>query len=193
MGDIEMTQQGAAQRAWRAAAEAESKAGLGDRGGAHAYAAVAEAWARVAGQLPVVELAVDNCPRPAAHMPAERVGEWPPGQVPVPTPRPLRGHEQAVVTADELGATQVDLGARVAAEQAAAGLALLGLDPLDPRVPVGDVEQTLVLDAPAHEPAHLPVDDVWPATNACKGCAQPIEWRGGAWVDIKGWARCVAR
>ena len=185
MSDIEMTQQGATERAWRAAAEAESKAGLGDPGGAQAYAAVAEAWARVAGQLPIVEAAAD-CPRPAAHMPAERVGEWPPGQVPVPTPRPLE--RQAVVTADDLGATQVDLGARVAAEQAAAGLALLGLDPLDPRVTIADVEQTLVLDVQVHEPTSYDS-----STGTCSRCASAIEWRGGVWIDVTGGAHCVAR
>lgn len=89
-----------------------------------------------------------------------------PGEIAVPVPRPLRESD----------------------EQRAAVDALHGRDPLDPRVPVADLDTTVTLDAPA---MHWPIDTG--SSSACGGCASAIEWTGGAWVDIKGRARCVAR
>lgn len=146
----EMTQHGAVERAWRAAETAdEMLRALGDREGSRAYGWLAQTWAAVAGELPMVTSAA-----------RERVA--------VPVPRPLREHEQVV-------------------EQRAAADALLGVDPLDPRARYDDESDTIVLDA-AHEPIAYAGD-----TSTCRRCSQPIEWRGGVWIDIVGRGICVAR
>jgi hypothetical protein len=142
----EMTQQQAVQRAIVAAERAEARAvGVPER--ASDWAAVAQAWAAVAGQLPLVD------PRPAAQQ-----------QIAVPVPRPLRETD----------------------EQQAALDALHGRDPLDPRVPVDELDApTAVIEVHAHEPiSHAS------SSGVCRGCSQPIEWHGGVWVDISGGALC---
>lgn len=172
----EMTQQRATERAWRAACEAEGKAHLGDATAAHALAAVSGAWARVASQLPVeLDASVPLFERlPEAHPTEPRVA--------VPTPRPLREHEIEQINVLRANGHLTDAELR---EQHAAGEALLGVDPLDPRTPVDDLDVTAVLAVKAHEP----IDDAHDP-GVCSGCTQPIVWRGGVWIDVTGGALC---
>ena len=82
-----LTHAGAIERAWGAALRAEMHAGNGRLEQAHADAAVGRTWAAIAGQLPVLDVALEAAPCPAGSScyaldepPTELIPRVEPGQ-----------------------------------------------------------------------------------------------------------------